>query len=304
MTQQRYFTAFLLSSLYFSLLIWGVLSFLDVEKRLTPKKKESIKIALITPVATPVVVPQKQPIVKKAPIKKPVVPPKPIVKKAPPKKIIKKRVIQKKRPKKHVKKIVHKKKKHVVKKVVHKKRVVHKKKIVHKKTVHKKRVLHKKKHLVKRKIVPKVIKPQPKKEKIEEIIYAPIVQTKPTRQPKPIPRPIIKPTRVAPPPKPKSVPNNAHAKRAFLQNVRAKIIANKKYPKLALRRHIESAVKVRFDITSSGGVSNIRCVNGKRIFYKSIRRTLERSFPINIPNEMKASLPIHDVSVVLHFNIR
>jgi len=302
MTQRRYFTAFLLSSFYFALLVWGVLSFLDVEKRITPKKKESIKIALITPVATPVVAPSivlppKQPIVKKTPIKKPVVPPKPIVKKAPPKKIIKKRVIKKKRPKKHVKKIVHKKKKHVVK------RVVHKKKIVHKKTVHKKRVIHKKKHVVKRKIVPKVIKPQPKKEKIEEIIYAPIVQIKPTPQPKPIPRPIIKPTRVAPP-KPKPITNNAHAKRAFLQNVRAKIIANKKYPKLALRRHIESDVKVRFDITSSGGVSNIRCINGKRIFYKSIRRTLERSFPINIPNEMRASLPIHDVSVVLHFNIR
>ena len=289
MTQRRYFTAFLLSSLYFALLVWGVLSFLDVEKRLTPKKKESIKIALITPVATPVVVPPKQPIVKKIPIKKPVVQPKPIVKKAPPqkikpKKIIKKRVIKKKRPKKHV-----------VKKVVHKKRVVHKKKIVHKK-----RVTHKKKHVVKKKIVPKVIKPQPKQEKI---IYAPIVQTKPTPQPKPTPSPISKPTRVAPQ-KPKPVTNNAHAKRAFLQNVRAKIIANKKYPKLALRRHIESDVKVRFDITASGGVSNIRCVNGKRIFYKSIRRTLEKSFPINIPKEMRAYLPIHDVSVVLHFNIR
>jgi protein TonB len=103
-------------------------------------------------------------------------------------------------------------------------------------------------------------------------------------------------------PQPK-VKNNYH-KKAFLRNVRSKIIANKKYPKIAKRRHIEGSVKVRFDITKRGHVSNIRFINGKRVFQKSIRKTLERTFPMGIPANVKGELPIMNVSVVLHFNIR
>jgi len=100
----------------------------------------------------------------------------------------------------------------------------------------------------------------------------------------------------------KKAKNNQYRK-AFLRNVRSSIIANKKYPKLAKRRHIEGAVKVRFDITKNGEVTNIRFINGKRIFQKSIRKTLENTFPITIPNRVKDELPINDVSVILHFNI-
>ncbi|HHD81934.1 MAG TPA: energy transducer TonB, partial [Campylobacterales bacterium] len=89
-----------------------------------------------------------------------------------------------------------------------------------------------------------------------------------------------------------------------LQNVRSQLIANKKYPKIAKRRGIEGSVKVRFDITASGNVTNIRFLNGKTIFQKSIRKTLQETFPVAIPNNVKADLPISNVNVTLHFNIR
>ena len=114
-------------------------------------------------------------------------------------------------------------------------------------------------------------------------------------------RPVVTAT---PTPPPSHRVNNEQHKKAFLRNVRSKIIANKTYPKIAKRRHIEGSVKVRFDITKQGHVSNIRFVSGKSIFQKSIRSTLERTFPMGIPNEVRDELPISNVSVVLHFNIR
>jgi len=168
----------------------------------------------------------------------------------------------------------------------------HKPKKVKPKKVHKKIVKKViKKHKPKpRKIVKHIVVP---KKVLEEPIIAPkhIVR----REPK-----VIKST----PKTSQPTPDNGRAKRAFLQKIRNKIIANKKYPKIALRRHIESSVKVRFDITATGQVSNIRFISGKRIFYKSIKKTLARTFPVGIPSDMIGKLPISDVSVVLHFNIR
>ncbi|HFS68123.1 MAG TPA: hypothetical protein ENK67_07915 [Flavobacteriia bacterium] len=44
--------------------------------------------------------------------------------------------------------------------------------------------------------------------------------------------------------------------------------------------------------------------NNKTIFQKSIRKTLQETFPVAIPNNVKADLPISNVNVTLHFNIR
>ena len=215
-------------------------------------------------------------VIKKKP-KKIIPKPKKIIKK----KIVKKKIIKKIKPKKVVKKKVVKKK--VVKKRVVKKKVIPKR-IVPKKVIPKKRVIQK---------------------PVEEYIpIAPPVYTPPAPvyvAPKPVVRPVLKPTIVA---TPQPVVKNNYHKKAFLRNVRSKIITNKKYPKIAKRRHIEGSVKVRFDITAHGHVTNIRFINGKRIFQKSIRKTLERTFPMGIPAEVRADLPLSDVSVVLHFNIR
>ena len=288
MSQLRYVSAFLLSSLTFLLLYFGFISLPKVEKKLRPTPSKVIKIALIAPVKKIV-----KPVVKKTPkvaTPSPIVPPiilKKIVKKEP-KKIIKKKIIKKKVIKKIKPKKIIKKKKIVRKKIIRKKvikkskprKVIKKKKIIQKKTI--------KKKIVQEKIVIK--KPVETYVPIAPPVYVP---------PKPVLKPVLKASTT---PQPK-VKNNYY-KKAFLRNVRSKIIANKTYPKIAKRRHIEGSVKVRFDITERGHVSNIRFINGKRIFQKSIRKTLERTFPMGIPNELKNELPIMNVSVVLHFNIR
>lgn len=249
---------------------------MKVEKILRPAPSKVIKVAIITPpqkVVKPIVKPTAVPVVP------PVIPP-PLVKKVEQKKptpIVK--------PKKIVKKKIIKKK--IVKKKIVKKKVV--KKVKAKKIVKKKKVIKKKV------IAKKIIKKPIRKEPIVE--YTPPPAPPVYVAPKPIPKPKATPA-------PTQVAQNNHHKKAFLRNVRSKIIANKKYPKIAKRRHIEGSVKVRFDITKYGQVRNIRFINGKSVFHKSIRKTLERTFPMGIPNEVKSQLPITNVSVVLHFNIR
>jgi len=176
-------------------------------------------------------------------------------------------------------------------------------------------------------VVKKIVKPKPKKKPIihkpKKIIKKIVKKSKPKKvikkkviEPisKPVyhePSPIVKtqkvPTKKIPTvktPIARVVSDNGAAKKAFLHNIRSKIIANKKYPKIALRRHIEGAIKVRFDITKHGQVTNVRFIQGKRVFQKSVRKTLDRTFPVTIPANMKNKLPISDISVILHFNIK
>jgi protein TonB len=270
MTSFRYGFSFIVSSLLYGALGYTLLVFLDVPKKLTKKPLEKvIKITVITPkpkvIVPPVVVP-------KPPV---VTPPKEIVKPKPkPKKIIKK-VIKKPKPKPKPKP------KKIVKKI--KPKPKHKK-IVHKKIVHKK--------VVKKKIVKK---PEPI---IEEEYFTPA--------PKEVvkyvePQIIQAPT----PPKPAPRPNvdKSAKKRAFLRTVRSQIKANKKYPKMALRRHTEGSVGVMFDIGANGDVSNIRFLNGKSILQKSVRKAVMRSFPLSIPHDIQSEFPMYNISVTINFRI-
>ena len=281
MTHQRYRVSFLLSILIFLVLTMGIFSLLNIENRLqAPKKEHLVKVAILTlpkpvkkvvpkPIEPKKVVPSTPPIVKEKPKPKSTPKPKKVVKKHKPKKVIKKHK-PKSKPKKSVKKNVKKPKPKPIQKV-------------HKRVV-------------------KRAKPKPK-EVFEEVIVSKQI----IKESIPIAQPIVKtePKVIKSIHKTSTTPvDNSRAKRAFLQKVRSKIIANKKYPKIALRRHIESDVKVRFDITSTGQVSNIRFISGKRVFYKSIRATLAKTFPVAIPSNMRGQLPISDISVILHFNIR
>ena len=285
MTRQRYRLSFLLSILIFLILGMVIFSLLEVEKRLqTPKKEHLVKVALLTlpkpvkkvtpkPIEPKKVVPPAPPVVKEKPKPTPIVKPKKIIKKHKPKK-------------------VHKK---IVKKVIKKHKPKPKK--IHKRVIKKPKPKPKRVH---KKIVKKIIKKYKPKAIPKKVVEQPIIA------PMPIRKPIVRkaPKVIKSTPKTSTQTDNGQAKRAFLQKIRSKIIANKKYPRIALRRHIESSVKVRFDITATGQVSNIRFVSGKRIFYKSIKKTLARTFPVGIPSDMRGKLPISDVSVVLHFNIR
>jgi len=288
---QRYRIAFLLSLLVF-ITLWAIYLHLpEIKKEPKEREKEVIKIALLSPA-----IPKKS-MPKKIEVKK-VIPKKIIKKEVTPKKIVKKVKIHKVQPKKILKKKVIKKKKIVKRKIIPKKII--KKKII-------------KKRVIKEKVIPQPPIAEPIIKPIEQPIIEPIQQLLPIVPPVYVtPKPITKPTIETPkieepafkaPFEPHQKVKNDQYRKAFLKNVRSNIIANKKYPKLAKRRHIEGSVKVRFDITQSGEVTNIRFINGKRIFQKSIRKTLERTFPVSIPNRVRTELPINDVSVVLHFNI-
>lgn len=167
-----------------------------------------------------------------------------------------------------------------------------------------------------KKINKKVIKKSKSKSKPKKIIKR--VIKKITPKPKVIPKKIVKESNpIEYTPRPKKVINTVithHVivqpridksieKRAFLNQVRSQIIANKKYSRIALRRHIEGSVKVKFDIMANGSVNNIRFVKGKTILQKSVRKSIIKSFPIPIPNVLKDQLPMYNISVTVHFKI-
>jgi len=330
MSNYRHSFSFIVSSIIFALI--GFSFFLLAQKVEKPKKNRLIpviKIAIITP-------PVKK-VVEKKKIPHAIVPPIPIHHKA------HKKIKHKKKRKIHKKKRIVKKKvakKKIVKKKIIKKRVIKPKKIKEPiiqevytppKEIEYKETEYRYKE-IEEPIIQEVYTP-PKEIEYKETEYtykeieAPIIQevytppkeieyketeytykeieepmiqevyTPPTPQYESVIEPVIQA-----PTEPQRVDKSAE-KQQFLSQVRSQIIANKRYPKMALRRHIQGTVKVRFDITASGDVSNIRYINGKSILQKGARRAIEKSFPIDIPNYLRSEFPINDISVSIHFNI-
>ena len=293
---KHYGFSFIISAVVYVALGFLFLNFLDVKKPILKPKEQVIKIALIRPIPKVIVPPTPTPIIP------------PVI--IPPKKV------DKPKARKKIKRVVKKSKKRIVKKRVIKKKKI-KRKIKKKKKIAKKRVVKKK--IVKKRVIKK---PKPKKiiKKIvkQPIFKKPIVkQRQMVQEPEPIieefytaPVPhkvktvpkISKPIYTPPPPPIPKVDNSA-LKRSFLTQVRSRIITNKKYPKLALRRHIEGSVRVKFNIDLNGDVSNIRFVSGKSILQKSVRKAVLNSFPINIPQKLREELPINNISVTVNFTI-
>ncbi len=94
---------------------------------------------------------------------------------------------------------------------------------------------------------------------------------------------------------------NPAKKNAFLSRIRSKIDRNKIYPRIARRRGMQGYVKVRFTILRNGHVSNI-VTSGKKIFYKSARRAIEKAFPVNA-KKAPLSLPAV-INLTLRYQIR
>jgi protein TonB len=158
----------------------------------------------------------------------------------------------------------------------------------------------KKKKIVKKpKPKPKVkkrIKPKPKPV-VEEIYNEPIIEE---IYPEPIkkanPTPVVK---TAPSPTPK-VDLSAHKQR-FKDRVRANIIANKKYPRMAKRRRIQGTVHVVFDINRDGTVTNIRTSGASMLLQKATKRSIKKSFPVDIPDIIIGEFPMRNVSINIDF---
>ena len=311
MTKFRYSISLIISSIIYMALGFLLINFLDAKKTLPKPKKNIIKISVITPIpkiiTPPIIIPPKKikkskakphkaihKIIKKPKRKKKIIKKKRVKKKKViKKKVVKKKIIRKKIIKKIIKKVKPKKviKKHVVKKRVIKKKVL-------KKRVIKEHVV--KKHIMKKEVVKArvVVKPRPMPRPVVQEIYtppAPVVK-------KSRPKVVKKPAYIPPPPPPPKV-DTSGMKRSFLSQVRSQIIANKKYPKMALRRHIEGSVGVKFDIGTNGNVSNIRFISGKTILQKAVRKAILHSFPIRVPSKLQGELPINNISVTINFSI-
>ncbi|MDQ7042981.1 MAG: energy transducer TonB [Sulfurimonas sp.] len=144
------------------------------------------------------------------------------------------------------------------------------------------------------------VKPKPKKKKKQEIKPKPVVKPKPVIKPKPITEletvveePITKEivevaqTQTVSNVQPQINKNIRKAKqRKFIEHLIKRISANKSYPNMARRRHIEGVVDVKFKILSNGYVEDIHVISGRSIFKKGTIQAIQRSFPIEVDSAL------------------
>ena len=207
-----------------------------------------------------------------------------LISKKPPQKASKKVVKQKTQPKKVIKpkpkKIIKKKK------IVKPKPKPKPKKIIKKKVIKKKKIIKPKKIIKKKKIVK--LKPIVKKIIKKKVIKKPIEKIKPKKEQIFIPKPQVKKVQS----KSKIGVNHEDNKQKELKKqqyftlIKQKINDNKKYPKKAVRRGIQGIVKVQFIVSKDGKLLSINILEGKKVFYKSIKRAIRDSFPINPPKDI------------------
>ena len=279
MTNPRYAISLLISFFIYSILGFLIIYTFETTKKILKPKEKIIKISLIKSI-------------KKVPqIATPIIPI-----------ISPKKIIQKHNKKKIIKKVIKKKK------AIQKKRIIKKKKILKQKKVIKKNKIIKKRTVKRKVLPPKVL---PKKIISKEVTYKVVKNFESISIPKHqkyIPE-ASKTTTVPTPSKVINVPikkvqiDNSIARKAFLNQVRKKILHNKKYPKIAVRRHIEGSVRVKFDINTQGNVLNIRFISGKNILQKAVRKAVLKSFPIQISKEIQKQLPINNISITINFLI-
>lgn len=121
---------------------------------------------------------------------------------------------------------------------------------------------------------PKKKKPEPKKvekpvKKTQEIIEERIVQNTSTSNNQPLTKNEI-----------------AAKKNVFFSKIKELINKNKSYPKTARRRGIMGSVLVKFTLNNNGELSGFEILGGKKVFFKSAKLAIEKSFPLKIPKEL------------------
>ena len=88
-------------------------------------------------------------------------------------------------------------------------------------------------------------------------------------------------------------------KSRFVARLKAKINANKTYPRIAQKRRMQGKVKVRFRITSAGKLSGLTA-SGPRIFINSAKKAVKRAFPLATRG---APLPMN-VTLTLQYRLK
>ena len=85
----------------------------------------------------------------------------------------------------------------------------------------------------------------------------------------------------------------------FVARLKAKINANKSYPRIARKRGMQGNVKVRFRITPTGKVSGLTA-SGPRIFMNSAKKAVKKAFPLSTRG---VSLPMN-VALTLNYRLK
>ena len=177
--------------------------------------------------------------------------------KSKPKKVEKPReIVKKAEPKKVIKKIEPKK---IVKKIKSKK--VEPKKVVEKivKKIKPKKIIKEK--IVKKKEIKKVVKKEVVKQNQKQQIKKTINKDKITKN--------------------ENINKQKELdKRIYLTKIKETISKNKSYPRSAIRRGIEDDVEICLTISPNGELLSFKIVEGNRIFSKSIKKSLDKSFPM------------------------
>jgi TonB family protein len=275
MTKFRHSISFVISAVVYLSLAFLYNSLLDIKKPIAEERPKRIKISLI------------EPKIENKPTPKPTIKPTPVIENlAPVVPIHKTRKREKKR-----------------------KRITHKKRRVHKKIAHKKRVKHKEHKVVKKiEATPNPTQQPVVEEYIREPeiveIYKPPPPTPQVQQEYIAEEITPQPQRVEKVADSRSSDNLRGVKRRFLKRVRGNIYANKHYPSRAKRRHIEGVVHTVFDIEADGEATNIRTSNAPSILQRAVRRSIESSFPIDIPPELIDKFPMRNISINIDFKLR
>jgi len=85
----------------------------------------------------------------------------------------------------------------------------------------------------------------------------------------------------------------AQKRNLYYATLKRKINRNKSYPRIAKRRGMQGSVKVRFMISSSGQLLNIKILSGPKVFHSSTKNAIKRSLPYTPPKGiLKGSTPL------------
>jgi len=68
-------------------------------------------------------------------------------------------------------------------------------------------------------------------------------------------------------------------KKKYFEKLKQTISKNKSYPKTAIRRNIEGDVKISLTVSPNGELLDFKIIEGHRIFKKSIKKAMQKSFP-------------------------
>ena len=192
---------------------------------------------------------------------------------------IKKQIVQEKIKPAKAKKIIKEKKvkpkKKIVKKI--KKKVIKKKKI---KKTNKKVQKHIQKKIAKKVVKKELVKPvkNNKKQCETKNITTKTAQKKPT------------------------LVSNKLAKQKYFSQIKSLINKNKIYPKRAIKRGIQGVVNVEFTINKNGQLVSINNLDGKSIFFKSIKKAISKTFPFAPPKGLFKKDMVLNLKLVYKLN--